>query len=171
MATGKGGKAFIVIGATGSGKSSFVKNCIARIPDAFRHIFDVNGEYYENRALPEIKTFLKEADNRQHSFIVFEESTVFFSNRGRSDLMTKILVGKRHDANVIFLLFHSIRAVPFYIFDLCNYAVVFNTNDPEYLVKKKHPRLYDAYRRVRIDKVNNTHGNKFWLNYQIVKLS
>lgn len=148
-----GGKAFIIVGATGSGKSTFVKNLIAPVDVNRLFVYDVNREYFPAEPLPDIDEFLTEVSRVTESVLIFEEATVFFSNRGNDKRMRSLLVGKRHARNVVILLFHSIRSIPFYIFDLCNYVVVFNTNDEEPIVKSKFELLLPAY--------NSVHGKKF----------
>ena len=83
--------------------------------------------------------------------IVFEEATIFFSNRGRSEEVIDLLVRKRHTNNIIILLFHSIRSVPNYIFELIDYIILFKTNDNEKLIHDKfkdNEQLIEFYNAV-----------------------
>lgn len=148
-----GGKAFIIVGATGSGKSTLTKRLIAPVDVNRLFVYDVNAEYFPDEILPDIDDFLLQVKGVRESVIVFEEATVFFSNRGSNKMMRKLLVGKRHSHNTIILLFHSIRAIPYYISDLVSYIFVFHTNDEEKIVAEKFPLLLPAY--------HATHGKKF----------
>lgn len=149
----KSGKAIIIVGATGSGKSTLVKRLIAPVDVNRLFVYDVNREYFPREPLPDFDQFLIGATKRRESVLVFEEATIFFSNRGNDKRMRQLLVGKRHAGNVIILLFHSIRSIPYYIFDLVNAVIVFNTNDDEPIVKEKYQMLLPAYKA--------THGKKF----------
>lgn len=158
-----GGKAYIIVGATGHGKSTFVKDMVSAVPDSRLYVYDVNREYFpdEEKELEDIGDFSQRLLPLKESVFIFEEATIFFSNRGSDKNIRNILVRKRHNRNNVFLIFHSIRSIPFYIYDLCNYVIVFHTNDEADLVADKHPLLLDAYRKV--------HNIKY--EYEIVKLS
>lgn len=144
-----GGKAFIIVGATGSGKSSLIKQLIKDVPLSSLQIYDVNGEYFPSSDLPTMEIFLKRQKSVKKSVIIFEEATIFFSNRGSNREMRELLVRKRHAENVIVLVFHSIRSIPYYIYDLCNLVFVFRTNDSLELVANKHELLLSAYKKAK----------------------
>lgn len=156
------GKVWVIVGARGYGKSTFTKNATRRVHDTRFRCYDVNGEYFgDDEALPDMDDFLEEMNGLTDMCMVFEEGTVFFSNRGTSKPMRKLLVAARHDRNQIFVIFHSIRSLPHYICDLADYVVVFSTNDTEDLVQTRQPRLLDAWKKVR--------GIKY--KYEIVDLN
>jgi molybdopterin-guanine dinucleotide biosynthesis protein len=144
------GIAIIIVGTTGSGKTTISKRLCAEVHETRLLIYDVNGEYYDriDYELPDMDDFLDEAIKARERLILFEEATVFFSNRGSNAKMRKILVAKRHNENIIVLNFHSIRAIPHYIYDLVNFVIVLKTNDQNDLVLKKHELLYPAFREV-----------------------
>lgn len=128
----KGGKAFLVIGSTGMGKTSFMKKALLQVHRETIFLHDVNAEYgeiYDKPFLPSFDLFAEQAKLKKHMVIVYEEATVFLSNHGSNRDLKEVLVGKRHNHNTIFLIFHSLRAVPKYLFDLCNYVVLHKTND------------------------------------------
>ena len=131
-------KAILVVAQTGQGKTTFTKNLLSKV-NKNRIIYDVNGEYKEfyNKPFIDFETFLKQTKSLTNSMVVFEEATMFFSNRGNSKDMVEMLVRKRHTNNFYILLFHSLRAIPTYILDLCNYLVLFKTNDNPALVESK----------------------------------
>lgn len=157
----RSGKVIIVVGASGNGKSTWLKTTTREVDTSRFFCYDVNAEYFDDDdPLPEIDDFLAEMNTKTDCVMVFEEATVFFSNRGSNKTMRQLLVAKRHRRNLIFLVFHSIRSIPYYIYDLVNYVVVFNTNDTEQIVKEKHELLFSAWQKVK-DKP---------FRYEIVKL-
>lgn len=141
-------KAAIIVGATGMGKSTLAKFLTKHVDKSRLIPYDVNGEYFPGVPLPDIDEHLKTVAGLTDCTFIWEEATVFFSNRGSNKIMRKMLVGKRHDHNVHLLLFHSIRSIPFYIYDLINFAFIFHTSDDENLVASKHPKLLAAYKAV-----------------------
>lgn len=164
-----GGKAFIIVGATGSGKSTLIKSLIKPVPLSCLHIYDVNAEYFPRAELPRMEDFLKKAKTLKETVMIFEEATIFFSNRGSNKEMRELLVRKRHAQNCIILVFHSIRYIPFYIYDLCNLVFVFRTNDSDDLVISKHEILLKAHRKAQ--KKFFVYGKKVLDYCEIVKLN
>jgi Helicase HerA, central domain len=159
-------KAFILVGGTGCGKTYFTKQLIKKVNKNALHIFDVNNEYrdyYDKPFNPDIDIFLEEAYKKMNAVILIEDATAFLSNKGRSDKLQKILVGKRHTNNTIILLFHSMRAIPKYIADVCTHIVIFKTNDPLAIVKKafENDELTEAWQRVQ----NACKNHKFFSSY------
>lgn len=164
-----GGKAFIIVGMTGSGKSTLVKNFIKNVDVSRLWINDINGEYFPNRPYISTDKFLQDAIKLKRCVCIFEEATIFFSNRGNIKEMRELLVRKRWTENVIFMIFHSIRTIPHYIYDLCNAVYVFRTNDSRDLVSVKHEILLPAF-----DKVQNKifkYGDDVMQYCEIIKLN
>lgn len=129
-------KAIIVIGRTKSGKTTTVKNLLKKISGE-KFIYDVNNEYNTGTEFISMVDFLNEATLKTCTTIVFEEATIFFSNRGDERKLKELLVRKRHTKNVIILCFHSLRSVPTYIFDLADYYILHKTNDNRAIIEKK----------------------------------
>lgn len=158
-------KAIILVGGTGCGKTYFSKQLIKGVNKNALHVFDVNNEYkeyYPYSFNPDIDTFLQKAYKMNNAVILIEDATAFLSNRGRSDLLTKLLVAKRHTKNTIILLFHSFRAIPKYIIDLSNLMVIFRTNDPPEIVDKLgRSDLTETWQAVQ----SACDGHKFWSSY------
>lgn len=126
----KQGFAHLVVGGTGSGKTTFIKTMLGKIPNQKSIlIYDVNAEYFSDSVLPDFKDFTQKINNVKKCVIVLEEATIFLDARGSSFDIRNLLVRKRHNENYIFLVFHSLRSVPFYIYNLCNYITLLNTND------------------------------------------
>jgi GTPase SAR1 family protein len=150
-------KAIIIVGATETGKTTFIKSMLKKVPDkqAF-FIYDVNNEYSEFFPYPLIDTeeFLEKARYIKKGVFVFEEATIYLSNRSSDENLRSILVRKRHDLNTIFLVFHSMRSVPRYIYELSNYIIIFKTNDsPDMTARElKDDRLEVIMNRVKESK-------------------
>jgi len=130
----KGGKAIIVVGGTGMGKTTFVKSMLMHVAKENIWLYDVNNEYTEYiiplPQLPTFQAFCDKASLLKQSVIVFEEATIFLKNKGSNQKLIDILVRKRHTENLVILVFHSLRSVPKYLLDLCNIMVLHKTNDP-----------------------------------------
>jgi ABC-type cobalamin/Fe3+-siderophores transport system ATPase subunit len=165
----KGGIAIIVVGCTGSGKSTLIKSFTKSVDRTKLFINDVNAEYFPDREYISTTQFLEIAQKLKECVIVFEEATIFFSNRGSNKEMRELLVRKRHARNVIFLVFHSVRSIPHYIYDLCNYVFIFRTNDTAELVEKKHEHLFPAWRKVQNKRF--VYGKDVFDFCEIVKLN
>lgn len=145
-------KSILIIGMTGTGKSFETKKILKKFPKLDKYIFDVNNEYgVEN--LPTLEEFLNTVVKVENSVIVFEEATVFFSTRGRSEQVVNLLVRKRHTKNIIIFIFHSIRAVPSYIYELCDYVYIKKTNDTVKRIKSTHDseKLIEIFEDVKIN--------------------
>lgn len=165
----------IIVGARGSGKSTIAKTLCSDVHPDRLYVYDVQGEYNtgDYDRLPSKDDFLtdvagdrkKDIPGVADSFIIFEESTVFFSNRGRDEKLTDFLVAARHDRNCIVLLFHSIRTIPLYVLDMANYAYVLQTNDVADTIKR-HELLFPAWKRV-MDRPRSQYPN---ITYELVEL-
>lgn len=166
MTNKKGGKAFIVVGGTGMGKSTFVKNLVSKVHPNALFIYDVNAEYteYYNAPLLKFPDFCTQATNKTDSLIVFEEASIFLSNRGSNAELIEILVRKRHTRNVIVLVFHSIRTIPKYIMAYVNYFVMYKTvNDTTKHVEMLDiPEILKAFTELRdADFLTSPTGHKY----------
>jgi hypothetical protein len=147
-------KAHIIVGATDTGKSFFIKNTLRKVPsyDALL-IYDINNEYQEFSEEPfeDFETFAISATRCEHAIIVFEEATIFLNNRGCSQAVNELLVRKKHTKNFVFLVFHSVRSIPRYVYELSNYITIFKTNDsPDLSARElKDDRIKDIMIRVK----------------------
>lgn len=134
---------YLICGQTGSGKTFYIENellpeIILKKYDIF--IFDVNNEYQiKNKySFVGMDDFLEKVENIKNSCIVFEEATAFFNNRGAAgQTLINLIVRKRHQNNILVFVFHSLRQIPVYVFDFCNYLILFRTNDREDIVRNK----------------------------------
>jgi hypothetical protein len=64
------------------------------------------------------------------------------------------MVRKRHTFNTIILVFHSMRSVPRYIYELANYITIFKTNDSSEMTARelKDDRLEGIMNEVKDNK-------------------
>lgn len=147
----------INVGSTGSGKTTVTKGLLREIP-LKKFIFDVNNEYREfgsQAVLMPMKNFLNEAKTKKDTCIVFEEATIFFRHSGTSEETYYLLVQKRHTNNIIIFNFHSLRQVPLYILDFCNYMYLLNTNDNPKNIEEKfgeNEKIIQAFRKIHSEK-------------------
>lgn len=158
MATNVTNPLMLVIAATGQGKTTFVKSIIENKP---HFVFDVNGEYDlpENATLWQSKfigspdDFLAAAANKTGgTWCVFEEATGFLQGK-QTDEMRKFIVAKRHPqatgGRKIIMVFHSIRSVPPFLFDLADFIVLFRTGDDVSEVKRRRAKLLPVFQELQ----------------------
>ncbi len=153
------GKCITIIAQTGQGKTTMIR----KITDKKRCcVFDVQGEYTElpfDLSQPRSRFFGKHGDfieacKDMHAgtFCVFEEATGFLSGATALE-MRNFLISKRHPVekggrNIIFV-FHTIQSVPPFILDMSEYFILFKTGDNPINVKKKAPKLYQAFLKLQ----------------------
>jgi len=147
------GKAILVVGARGTGKTTFNRGMVSQTHPQTRLILDVNGEYRDLYPHPFIGfgPFTKALLQVKNRFILIEESTMFLDNRGKNGDIVDILVQARHNDNTIMFSFHSFRMVPKYIYALCNMVIVFKTGDTEDYIEKtfENPLLTAAFIEIK----------------------
>lgn len=158
------GKSIILAGGTGTGKSTFVSERLSKVPNKKSiQLYDVNNEAiykpYIFTPFGSFEKFSRSAKGLSDSVIVFEEATIFLSNRGTNDDLRNILVRKRHTNVTVFLVFHSLRTVPRWIYDLSNFIVLFKTNDNEKLIETRFENelLTECFLRVQENSKQNPH--------------
>jgi hypothetical protein len=156
----------VVIGATGQGKTPFVrkyingKNCI---------VFDIQNEYgdkakYEGQETLNLPTdnnlsrsryigtdkdeFISLCNKKRNTICVFEEATIFFQGSTEEN-MRHIIFSKAHTRNNFLLIFHSINSVPPRIMEAANYVVLYRTNDEIKKVATKYNSLLKSFVKLR----------------------
>lgn len=158
------GKSIIFVGGTGTGKSTLIKERLKPVHKGCLHIYDINNEYtaFYDKPLPSFKRFSTQATKLTDAIIVYEEATIFLSNKGSDSQVREILVRKRHTNNTVFFVFHSLRTIPKWVFDLSNYLVLLKTNDSRDTVEKKfdHEVLTNAFLEVEKMSLKNRHYHK-----------
>jgi hypothetical protein len=154
----------LIVGATGTGKTTEVKRLLQKVPNKKAiFIYDVNNEYREfyPYEFTDFQEFIERMTRVQWGVMVFEESTIFLSNRSCNMLLVDLLVRKRHTGNYIFLCFHSLRSVPKYVLNLCNYITLFHTNDSVNFIDNtfQNTALTSAF--LEVQNTSDIHFSKF----------
>jgi len=135
-------KAIILVGEQGRGKSTEAVNIIKKFSKKDLFVYDINNDYgkFKNnkiKGLPSMEQFLQICENVKNSVIIFEEATIFFDNKSRSEIIVNLLVRNFHTKNVIVFLFHSVRSIPVNIMDFVQFIKIFHTNDRLTLIQNK----------------------------------
>lgn len=142
------GKAILIVGARGTGKTTTTKKLLAKVHEKSRIVLDINNEYKDMYPHPFIgfEDFAKKLPNVKDAFIVIEEATISLSNRGYNKDIADTLVRARHNNNTIVLVYHSLRSIPKYVFDLCNVVILHKTGDNKKTVEDfENDKLLEAY--------------------------
>ena len=150
-------KAIIIVGSTGTGKTTYVKNILSGISIPL-FIFDVNNEYKDfsnkNYNHSDFKKFTSDANMKTNHCIVYEEATIFFLHGGSTELIRSQLVRKRHTKNLFVFNFHALHQVPMYLLDFCDLMIIKKTKDNSKLIYDKfkyNENIINAYNEVRED--------------------
>jgi len=146
-------KAVCIIGGTGRGKSTVVKELLSKYKGS-AIVYDVNNEYYQSEkyTLPEVDEFINYVENKHNSLIVFEEATAFFKHGNRFNTLEKMLIRKRHNKQYFIFVFHALHKVPADILDYIDTFVLFKTNENAELIRNKFKsdkRVLEAYNEVK----------------------
>ncbi|MFA5297631.1 MAG: DUF87 domain-containing protein [Lutibacter sp.] len=148
----KGGS-HLITGATGTGKTTFIRSLLNKVNSEAVIVYDINAEYTDFFPYPfiEFENFTTKLKQINNGIIVLEEATIFLNNRGTNHDVTELLVRKRHTHNYIILVFHSMRSIPRWIYELSNYITIFKTNDSPQLTARelKDNRIEDIMTSVR----------------------
>lgn len=134
------GTGHIIVGATGTGKTTFVKKLLVKVRNKQSlFVYDINQEYtdFYPEPLLSFDEFIKNMSKLSNSVQVYEEATIFLDARSTNEYLRSVLVRKRHQNNYVFLNFHSLRQVPLWVYNLSTHITVFKTNDSENLVKSR----------------------------------
>lgn len=126
------GKAILVVGARGMGKTTTNKRLITPVHIGARLILDVNNEYtgfYTHPPYTRFNDFTRKALTIRNAVILIEESTIYLKTQGQNDDITELLVRARHQNNTVIMSFHSLQRVPKYVFELCNMVILHKTGD------------------------------------------
>lgn len=160
------GKAILVVGARGTGKTTTCRRLLSKAHPEARLVLDVNGEYkdlFPRDPIP-FKDFGRLAVNVKNAVILIEESTIFLSSRGYDGDITELLVKARHSNNTIIFVYHSLRAIPQYIYNLSNVIILHKTGDNVDDIKERFsdPKLIEVFKEVSALPWNQTpEGKRF----------
>ena len=157
----------IIVGGTGTGKTTLCKEIITNYETKNRYILDFNNEYANlknkyTKLFNDYDIFIEKLPAFQNSYILIDEASIYFNSHRYSNILLSKLVKHRHDKNIILLCFHSLRLVPKYVNDFCNYIIIKKTNDNLDLLKIDQ-KIIDLSRIV-----NNNPDNYF---YEVLRLN
>jgi hypothetical protein len=143
----------IVVGAKGTGKTTFVKQKLQTI-EGRKLFYDVNNEYGAGIP-PAIDDFTAYALTQQNITIVCEEASSFFGS-ARDMITQQLMTRARHKNLCLFFIFHHLVEVPPYIMRKADFLVLFKTEsegevDATTLQKfKGHSKVLQAYKEVNL---------------------
>lgn len=140
----------IVVGRKGSGKSYYIKEKLKHYKGN-KLILDVRREYAEGILVKPSK-FMEMVKNAKNSLIIFEEATMYMSNKSDFEDIRWLNMSARHDGNTIFYVFHALQFVPLNILNQADLLILHRTGDNFELVNKKFkgdPRIMKAFFQVR----------------------
>lgn len=134
----------VAVGKKKTGKTTWVKQTALSFPAQKKIVFDPNMHYVESgfSQYPDsdkknaIEDFLQKIVNVKNAVIVIEEATINFQSASRQQELQSLLVRCRHQNNVLFLCFHSLRSLPTWIFDLIDGLKLFKTMDTKAVLNK-----------------------------------
>lgn len=146
------GKLYIFVGFKGSGKSTLTRKIIEKNNHL---VFDVNNEYNlptdnklsKSRFIGDYEDFVKVARKKINTHIVYEDASGFFDGRVGKETR-RAMTEVRHSKNTIIYLFHSIHLIPKGIIAFADVIALFKTNDIYEDVKRKYPKLLNAFEKV-----------------------
>lgn len=151
-----------VVGGTHRGKSTFIKERIKKHPHL---VNDVKGEYrgFKRYWPPKPREEFCEIIDQgiKKTVIVMEEASFYLSNRHYSTLAEKILVNKWQSGNTYFLVYHSIRKIPLFVYDYLDGMVLFKTNDILPHIKNHPPEILEAFELVNKESTRDKHFKTF----------
>ena len=165
---------YVIIGAPGMGKSPFIKKLIDKRRCL---VFDVANEYGERVKYAgqkplrlnnntddlrarytgmDLKKFVELCGKKQNTICVFEEATGFMQGKLQLEV-TGLIINRYHTGNSYAFIFHSINSVPPRVLEMCNYVVLFKTNDIADNVYRKAPRLAPFFSDLQDKKNGESH--------------
>lgn len=152
----KKGLNLVIVGGMGEGKSTYIKTMLAR-QNCKKYIYDPNEEYQEFKnfypGLMRVKDFGAYVNAKSRFAInVFEEATAFLRHGAPSEDVIELMTRKRHYRVINIFVFHSMGAVPTYIFSYINYLILFKTTDREDIIKsryKENPQVLEAFYKAK----------------------
>lgn len=123
-------KVILIVGQRKTGKTTDLRNLIKNVHPSALLLHDISNQFtdlYKKPFLP-INEFTKVCNKISEGVIAFEEATVFIGHHKLEDV-AEFLVTSRHRKNTVIFVFHSLRSIPRYIYDLSNIVILHKTKD------------------------------------------
>lgn len=148
------GKGFIIlyIGTRDSGKTTKCKSNLEK-SDKDKFVFDFQNEY--GGELIDFDEFIDKAIELRNHDVVIEEATVYLSNKGDDKRVKHLIASASHHNNNIHIVYHSLRSIPTYIMDLCNFYYLFKTGDNVRLIESKFKGMDDVLKDFKEVRASN----------------
>ncbi len=125
------GKVIIICGDRGHGKTTTGKGLIKHVSHDALFIHGFRASQYNDiykKPPMSTKAFTKMMLTLQNAVVVYEEATIYFPHARNEDLID-LLVGSRERNVTIIFMFHSLRSIPRYIWDLKDLLIIHKTQD------------------------------------------
>lgn len=158
-------QAILIVGARGTGKTTKSKQLLSIAHPEARLVFDVYGDYvdlYPRAPIP-FKDFVKVAMQVKNAVILIEETTIYLNNRGFDGDVVDLLVKLRNNNNTVILVYHSLRSIPVYIYQLTNKVILHKTvdNADDLLKRFDDPELVKVFEEVKNMPWNDNAGTRY----------
>ncbi len=151
-------KVILVVGQKHAGKTTLVRSMVKPVHPSNLILFDPNGQYSDIYKKPFMKfnEFTEFAATVWNAVIVIEESTVYISHAPMMDVKD-FCAGARNRSNMVILVFHSLRTLPRYVYDLAEIIYLGKTRDDADYISKKNddPGLTETFLEVKNSKWKN----------------
>lgn len=160
------GRVFFMCGTTGTGKTTFTKNQISKLP-LEKIAFDIDGEFKgiancfpidKKKITKSVESFKQNVSPMWQKAIIFSEAGLFFTHNSGIDFeMREILKSARRRGNFVFFDFHSLSEVPIEMLKYCNFLVIKKTimETKQQLSKfSAYPEILNRYKKVMASKNN-----------------
>lgn len=123
-------KVFLIVGKRKTGKTTDLRKMIENVNPNALLLHDISNQFTDIYKKPflQINEFTKVCNKISEGVIAFEEATVFIGHHKLEDV-AEFLVTSRHRKNTVIFVFHSLRSIPRYIYDLSNIVILHKTKD------------------------------------------
>lgn len=132
------GKVWLIVGKKKMGKTFFLRSLLKPVHPKNLFLYDPTGQYNDFYKKPflDFDKFIEVCTKVSGAVIAIEEGTI---NIGHAPIkeVKDFCAGSMNKGNTVFMIFHSLRTVPRYIYDLSEMIVLFKTKDDLDLVMEK----------------------------------
>lgn len=141
----------IVVGRRRTGKTTTVKKWISKVHHDALLIHDVSAQFTDIYSKPKLTfdQFTEKSTKVSDAVIVYDDASAFINHAKNQDI-TEFISTSRFKNNTAFFCFHSLRLVPFHVYDLADVVILHKTKDKEDLVRDRFDDddFTECFRRV-----------------------